>query len=399
MAESEARYMRRKVKAGLIEADHEECAIVVHYEVEATVLGDMGEPIVAERQENHKRIKLKTLNENTNIPRLAQEMVEKCKLIHPSKMPLVENLLFELQEHRLRLDKGQAGGKESRRRRKKDEQGNDREGEKPSLKKLDQYIEGMYDGTEAATQSTYMILQLARSPDNLETMLQNEALLGLLSRLLKEEGRKSMDLAINIIYILYSFSNFSQFHTTLQQAQVGNTIMQLIELETKRHAVREREREQEAQAQGALPREDEHEKEKRHKLVLRKQEKLLYVCFHVLLNLAEEPEIERKMAKRGIVFSLMQMLERSNPELLVLVLIFLKKLAIFKENLPSFRSKVLLGDKLVPFVPNHAEALAVSSLRCSSTSLLTVRAARPYSLALCCRASLRFSARRSSRRS
>ena len=34
--ESEARYMRRKVKAGLIEADHADCAIVVHYEVEAT---------------------------------------------------------------------------------------------------------------------------------------------------------------------------------------------------------------------------------------------------------------------------------------------------------------------------------------------------------------------------
>ena len=40
----------------------------------------------------------------------------------------------------------------------------------------------------------------------------------LLARLLKEEGRKSMDLAINIIYILYSFSNFSQFHPLLQQA-------------------------------------------------------------------------------------------------------------------------------------------------------------------------------------
>ena len=38
------------------------------------------------------------------------------------------------------------------------------------------------------------------------------------------------------------------------------------------------------------------EAEKRHRLVLRKQEKLLYVCFHVLLNLAEEPAIEKKMA-------------------------------------------------------------------------------------------------------
>ena len=110
--------MRRKVKAGLIEADHADCAIVVHYEVEATVLGDMGEPIVAERQDNVKRIKLKTLNENTNIARLAQEMVEKCKLIHPSKLPLVERLLEELQEHQVRQERGGGqGGGSSRRQR------------------------------------------------------------------------------------------------------------------------------------------------------------------------------------------------------------------------------------------------------------------------------------------
>ena len=108
-AESEARYMRRKVKAGLIEADHEECAIVVHYEVEATVLGELGEPIVAERQENTKRIKLKTLNENTNIARLAEEILDKCKLIHASKLSQVEQLLHELVEERGRRDRS-AGG-------------------------------------------------------------------------------------------------------------------------------------------------------------------------------------------------------------------------------------------------------------------------------------------------
>jgi len=41
--------MRRKVKAGLIEADHDACAIVVHYEIEATVLGEAGEAMAAER--------------------------------------------------------------------------------------------------------------------------------------------------------------------------------------------------------------------------------------------------------------------------------------------------------------------------------------------------------------
>ena len=69
-------------------------------------------------------------------------------------------------------------------------------------------------------------LQLARTPENLEPLLENEQLLGLLARVLQEEGPKSMDLAINILYILYSFSNFSQFHPALYNAKVGANVLQ-----------------------------------------------------------------------------------------------------------------------------------------------------------------------------
>ena len=43
----------------------------------------------------------KTLNENSNVPRLAEEIVEKCNLIHPTKLPLVENLLYDLQRRQV----------------------------------------------------------------------------------------------------------------------------------------------------------------------------------------------------------------------------------------------------------------------------------------------------------
>ncbi|KAJ1558416.1 Kinesin-associated protein 3, partial [Cladochytrium tenue] len=55
-------------------------------------------------------------------------------------------------------------------------------------------------------------------------------------------------------------------------------------------------------------------------------------CFHLLLNLAEDTSIEVKMVKRGIVQYLLVLLSRKTPELLILVLTFLKKLSIFKEN-------------------------------------------------------------------
>ena len=81
----EPRYMKRRVKAGIIEADFELRALIVHYEVEATVLGDRGEAMQVEKKSHTKRIRLKQLNENTNVPLLAEEIVEQCKLIHHSK--------------------------------------------------------------------------------------------------------------------------------------------------------------------------------------------------------------------------------------------------------------------------------------------------------------------------
>jgi hypothetical protein len=42
------------------------------------------------------RIRVKNLNENSDISKVAQEIVEKCKLIPPSKLPEVEHLLHYL---------------------------------------------------------------------------------------------------------------------------------------------------------------------------------------------------------------------------------------------------------------------------------------------------------------
>ena len=46
------------------------------------------------------RIRLKSLNDTTNVGALAKEIIEKCKLIHPSKLPEVEQLLYYLQNRK-----------------------------------------------------------------------------------------------------------------------------------------------------------------------------------------------------------------------------------------------------------------------------------------------------------
>lgn len=45
-------------------------------------------------------IRIRTLTENTNIGALAREIIDKCRLIHPTKLPEVEQLLYYLQNRK-----------------------------------------------------------------------------------------------------------------------------------------------------------------------------------------------------------------------------------------------------------------------------------------------------------
>lgn len=45
-------------------------------------------------------IRIRTLSENTNIAALAREIIDKCRLIHPTKLPEVEQLLYYLQNRK-----------------------------------------------------------------------------------------------------------------------------------------------------------------------------------------------------------------------------------------------------------------------------------------------------------
>ena len=53
-------------------------------------------------------------------------------------------------------------------------------------------------------------------------------------RVLREDGRKSVDLCINIISVFFALSNFSQFHEVVIEHQIGDLTMRIVDLELKR---------------------------------------------------------------------------------------------------------------------------------------------------------------------
>ena len=66
----------------------------------------------------------------------------------------------------------------------------------------------------------------------------------MLSRELRENYKKSHDIAVAISCIFMSFSCFSVFHPVLMQHTCGDVTMKILEFESKRYAIRKAEAEE-----------------------------------------------------------------------------------------------------------------------------------------------------------
>ena len=390
---SDAKYLKRRVKAGRLDVHPTEKALVVNYELEATILGELGDPMLGDRKECQKIIRLKSLNEQTDITALAKEVINKCKLIHPSKVPEVEQLLYYLQNRKDRssnergtiqpsnssnyLEPGSDEGEQALRVQSaslhryspiedlKDSEDGDKQ-EMANINYLEDYIELLYEEVSSKVKGSSYILQLARNPDNLEELSQNETLLGALSRVLREEWKVSIDLSTNIIYVFFCFSTFSQFHPIIAHYKVGSLVMDIVEYEISRYRqFRSDETKKKAKAEVAgapvpgNPTEENEQggeaasnvsqvatsskNERRFNAFVNKQEQALRVSIYLLLNLAEKGDVEEKMKRKSVVKMLVALLERRNTELLILVISFLKKLSCFATNKEEMKTAGVIG--------------------------------------------------------
>ncbi|POM70749.1 Kinesin-associated protein [Phytophthora palmivora] len=230
---------------------------------------------------------------------------------------------------------------------------------------LDIYMEKLYDDdVESKLDGAKMILQLAEFAGNIEALVQNESLMSLLSRVLNDDYKKNYDFSLTMMRIFWCFSNFLQLHSILGNYRIGAITLKIIEFELKRHQLRlEEEKMLEAvanetrtgDADDILAKLDREKK--RNKKRMKKQDQLLYVCFSVLLNLAEDIHTERKMVKRKIVLFLTKLLDRVAPDLVILTITFLKKLSIFEENKEAM-VELTVVEKLVRYLNcNHDKTI------------------------------------------
>uniref|UniRef100_A0AAX7VUF8 Kinesin-associated protein 3b n=1 Tax=Astatotilapia calliptera TaxID=8154 RepID=A0AAX7VUF8_ASTCA len=358
--QDDARYLKRKVTVGGLDVHPTQKALVVHYEVEASILGESGGHMLGERKEGQKIIRMKSLSPSTDVGALAKKVLEECKMIPASRLPQVEQLLYYLQNRKSSPVEMEKKGK----RTVKPKELTPFEGielnEEASITRVDEYIELLYEGIPEKIRGSALILQLARNPDNLEELLHNETALGALARVLREDWKQSVDLATIIIYIFFCFSSFSQFHGVVSHYKIGALCMSVVEHELKRYDAWREELRKKNKAYILFI--DQDKALRKYHGLLAKQEQLLRVSLYLLLNLAEDTRTELKMRNKNIVGLLVKVLERDDEELLVLVVSFLKKLSIFLEN-KNDMAEVDTVERLARLVPCKHEDLLNLTLR------------------------------------
>ncbi|XP_067640565.1 kinesin-associated protein 3 isoform X4 [Eurosta solidaginis] len=199
-----------------------------------------------------KVIRLRSLNAKTDPAALAREVVEKCDLIHKSQLADVEQIIFYLKNRKdnagadiadnnshtrsavsvKRIPTAKANPTSAAQSPAKTPASNNTD---VSINNIDEYVELLYEDLSERIRGSAKILQVARNPDNLEELEKNEACLSALSRVLREDWRKSLDLSTNIIYIFFCFSTYTKFHPVIVQYKIGSLCMDVIDYELRRY--------------------------------------------------------------------------------------------------------------------------------------------------------------------
>ncbi|XP_037932286.1 kinesin-associated protein 3-like [Teleopsis dalmanni] len=194
-----------------------------------------------------KIIRLRSLNAKTDPASLAREVVDKCDLIHKSQLADVEQIIFYLKNRKDNAGSDIADNNSHHRSASLHRTSartmhtstttatSTPTASEVSINNIDEYVELLYEDLSDRIRGSAMILQVARNPDNLEELEKNEACLSALSRVLREDWRKSLDLSTNIIYIFFCFSTYTKFHPVIVQYKIGSLCMDVVDYELRRY--------------------------------------------------------------------------------------------------------------------------------------------------------------------
>ncbi|CAE7737867.1 KAP115 [Symbiodinium pilosum] len=205
------------------------------------------------------------------------------------------------------------------------------------VRNLDEYVEELYEEQmDMKVRGAQRLLRLCTEVRVLDQLAEHSTLLGVLSRELRENAKRSYELAVAITGIFLILANFSCFHLALKRHQCGEVTMRIVEYESKRRNVLKTDLAQTQEKLAGSQAGDERGKLLRAlgrcRARLERQDHLLQICILVLRALSEDTAQELKFVKQKLCQLLVPMLGRQHEDLLKNSLSMLHKLTIFEQN-------------------------------------------------------------------
>ncbi|CAB3401767.1 unnamed protein product [Caenorhabditis bovis] len=272
------------------------------------------------KQNAQKIINLKDLNANVDIQSLCNLILQKCPFVPTSSRSELEQALYYLQKR--------GNQRMSTRSRSSSAVSLERRQMTPinvELERVDEYIEYFYGETAVEKNKGAMaICELSKIESNLPAMVENETLVGALSRVFREDWKRSFDVATNIMSTFVNFSRFSKYHPVLLHHKIGSLCVLAIDHESKRY-----------DSWILEIKKADGDTAKKLRIAIRKQSSLLAACVTLLTNLAVDINVELKMVRRDLVQLLIKCLQmslESQNSLTLASIRLLLKLSIFEEN-------------------------------------------------------------------
>lgn len=205
--------------------------------------------------------------------------------------------------------------------------------QKVNFKDIDKYADLLYEEKyEDKIKGARYILYMIQEPQIMYQIAANKSnIFDILSRTLRDEQRKTVELSQILLAFFCSYSYYYDFHPVLISQTIGEICMAIIDFQHMKYEIRKDEIVRFSSNQKISNTEYQTALDK-FMFLVRKQDRILKMAFLILLHLAEEPRIEKKMVKKDIVGAIIKHINRPNINLLSELLIFLKKLSLFQVN-------------------------------------------------------------------
>eukprot|EP00930_Biecheleria_cincta_P041978 TRINITY_DN28869_c0_g1_i2.p1 TRINITY_DN28869_c0_g1~~TRINITY_DN28869_c0_g1_i2.p1 ORF type:complete len:802 (+),score=205.29 TRINITY_DN28869_c0_g1_i2:91-2496(+) len=385
---------KKHIRPGKVEASPDGLSLVVNFTTEITHLDEDGMPGRVEKSPDKREVPIGDALRGLrleDIPSLAQDLVEKCRYIPAKKTGEVEKVLAKMlamqTDAPFPRPKGFAPGDSqsaSNRSNRSCAQESVLDAQlvdllpDASIQKLDDYVEEMYEEQmEAKAAGAQRLLRVCTQVELLEQVSEHPSLLGVLSRELRENAKRSYELAVAITGIFLCLSRFSRFHGTLLASHCGDVTMRVLEYESRRRNVLQKDL-QLSQGQmvargsqvSSAERAELEFSERRSRALLDRQDHLLQLCLQVLRSLSEDTKLEFKLVKQKLGQLLIPLLSRHQEDLLVRTLSMLHKLSVFEQNKDLLVSSEEAPVRLAELVGQSAPEVSSLALRvCYNLSL------------------------------